>query len=442
MKKKKITYKHIMAILFSVLIFGYLFTIGERLFRSAVLGEPLVDTVFTDYETPNDAATDWSTIYPIEEEETEPAEETTETEEKSETHKSIKDTVEGIVKYYQTGVNYFTNQLLYLRMDFVELNAKFNKIIGNKLISGSDEVIVMADGNLTYKSYSHDMTKSAENLTEFSEFVSENGGSLLYVQAPSKVDPDNNYLPGGMTDYDNIAADDLLSSLKENGVNTLDLRDSMKQQGMNFTDSFYKTDHHWKTSTGLWATNQIARSLSPCGIPYNEKLLDINNYNQKTYKNIMLGSLGKKVSLAYADPEDFTLITPKFETDFSVNYYNSVTREGSFTDAFIDMSVFNEIDYYNISVYSSYMYGNAPIVNIENKKADNDKRILFIGDSFDHTVVPFLATQVRYVDVIDLRYFDGGVKSLIKQTNPDAVVVMYYPTTLIGSSETSTLRFR
>lgn len=441
MKKRKITYKNIMAILFSILIFGYLITICERVFRSAVLGEPLVDTVFTDQEASTNDNTDWSKIYPLQEDESKPVEEEAKTDEVQSTE-TLKNIMENTVKYYETGVNYFANQLLFLRMDFVELNAKFNKIIGNKLISGSDEVIVMADENLTYKSYSHDMTKSAENLTEFSEFAKENGSELIYVQAPSKVDPDNNYLPGGMTDYDNMAADDLLSILNKSSVDTLDLRESMKKQKMNFTNAFYRTDHHWKTSTGLWATNQIAESLEKYGIPYNKDLLDIKNYNQKTYENIMLGSLGKKVSLAYADPEDFTLITPKFDTDFSVNYYNSKLLEGSFKDAFIDMSKLKKIDYYNISVYASYMYGNSPIVNIENKKADNNKRILFIGDSFNHTVVPFLSTQVRYLDVVDLRYFNGGVKSLVEQTNPDVIVVMYYPTTLIGNSENSSLRFR
>lgn len=443
MKSKKITYKHIVAILFSAFILFYFVTIGERVVRSSLLGQNLDENIQAEieYNPGSVKLTDWVKMYPPQEDgntDSAPEEEITQTS----TFDRIKSGYTDTAMDLEERVDYFTSKLLFLRMKFVELNSYFNKFIGNKLISGSDEVIVMGDGNLTYTPYEHDMTASAEHISDFSEYLKERGIDLLYVQAPSKVDPENNYLPNGITDYDNINADSFINMIKKNGVNYLDLRQSMKQQGMDFTESFYKTDHHWKTGTALWASDQIAKKIAEYGIPYSKELLDINNYNEKVYKKYMLGSLGKKVSLAFADPEDFSLYTPKFDTDYTVNYYDYKTTSGSFKDAIVNMDVLKKIDYYNSMVYSSYLYGVFPVVSIENHMADNDKRILLINDSFGNSVAPFLSTQVRHIDKLDLRYFAGGVKAFIEKNKPDIVIVLYYPTTLASNSECFALNFR
>ncbi len=438
MKKKKFTYKNIVAILFSAFILFYFVTICERVVRSAFLGEIVDETYDSGSESSPDESeeTDWSKIYPAQDDDDVRTETAV-----SVQPESIKSVYTSAVSDIEGKVDYFTSKLLFFRMKFIEFNSYFNKAIGNKLISGSDDVLVMADRNLTYYSSERDMTGAAKSISEFSEFVENSGSQFLYVQAPSKIDPENNYLPNGIKDYDNNNVDHLLDIFKKDGVEYLDLRKAMKQQNMDYTGSFYKTDHHWKTNVGLWAANQIALNLSELGIPYKKELLDINNYNEKVYKKFMFGSLGKKVSLAFAEPEDFSLYTPRFDTDFTVTYYDNTSLSGSFTNAMIDSSVLKKVDYYGSAVYSSYLYGINPIAMIENRKADNDKRVLFINDSFGCTVIPFFATQVRYVDTIDLRYFNGGVKSYIEKNKPDAVVVMYYPTTL-SSAESGALKFR
>ncbi len=442
MKKIKLSGKGFFTILFSLIVLTFFVTICERVIRSQFF-YGFVNNDFlnsADSESGLAVTTDWEKIYPFKGETAQENEEAAA--KKAENEKSLVSIYKSYVQDIEGKIEYYTGKLLFGRMKLVELNSLYNKFIGMKFISGSDDVVCLADGSLSFYPEEYDVTGSAENLVEFSKDLSEQGIDLLYVQAPSKVDPDNNYLPGGIQDYNNIKSDKLLDILDKNGVNYLDIRKCMKDENMNYTDAFYITDHHWKTGTGLWASNLICRNLSQVSsIPYDSTKLKPDSYTERVYEKYMFGSLGKLVTLSYAKPEDISVYTPKFPTNFTVNYYDFGLYNGTFEKTLLRMDALKKGDYYNSSAYSVYMRGVAPVVSIENHNATNDKRVLFIGDSFSHCVVPQVATQVRYLDKLDLRYFNGSVESFIEKNKPDAVVVMYYPSTL-DYSKFSTMRFK
>lgn len=439
MKKKfKISYKSVFAILFSVIVIGFFVTIGERFVRFAVFKQFVDGMLQTETEISDTDVerTDWSKIYPLSEDDKK-SEEPEEVPEQPGRIETMLNSYKKLVSDTESGIEYYTSKLLFLRMNFIELNAKFNKLIGMKLISGSDNIVYLADGNLSYYPTDADVTKGAENLTELADFAKKNGAEFLYVQAPSKLDPDNNYLPGGIEDTENESADELLDILDGNGVDYLDLRNSMKQQNMNYTKSFYRTDHHWKAGVALWASRQIAGRLKENGLSCDLSKVDINNYDETVYEDYMLGSLGRQVTLAYTDPEDISIYTPKFKTEFTVDYYDSQKLHGDFKESMLDMSVLEKKDYYNVSTYAAYFYGIDALTHVENNMADNDKRALLICDSFGNSVAPFLSTQVKTLDRMDLRYYNGGVKSFIEKNKPDIVIVLYYPGSFVDCDKVS-----
>ena len=438
MKKLKISAKSIFAVLFGAIILFFFITIGERYVRSSILKQDINGTLKTetDFSEKAQSGTDWSKVYPFSEDEQEeqPAEtDITASAEETESRTLLQKISDSALSFEEK-VDYFTNQMLILRMKFIELNAEFSKAIGMKLVTGNDDIISLADGNLSYYPSTPDVSQSIINIEKFSEYVKDRGGDFLYVQAPSKVDPDNNYLPAGVEDGYNITADKVTDALADYGIKCLDLRKEMKKQGMSFTESFYRTDHHWKTGTGLWAADVISKTLSEYGVDYKQELLSPAQYEETVYEKYMLGSLGRQVTLAYTDPEDISVYLPKFETSYKVNYYDYGIKEGPFRDSIMNMSLLDKIDYYNTSTYSAYMGGVSAITSVENKLADNDTRVLFVCDSFSHCVIPYVATQVRYVDKIDLRYFNGSVRKFVDEMKPDIVIVMYYPGSLTEGS--------
>lgn len=337
-------------------------------------------------------------------------------------------------------IDYHTSNLLLGRIKFVEANALFNRKIGMKIISGTDSVVAMTNGYLTFEAREADTAYAAQSLEWFNGILKEKNINFLYIQFPSKESPYNNRLPVGITDYNNFNADSLLNRLEKTDVKHVDFRTVLNAHTDDWYSSFYRTDHHWKAETGVWAAGVIAGMLNKdFGYDIDESIADMSKYNVKVYKDFSLGSQGKIATLRFTDPEDFSLITPEKSTNFTVSYHSEHDGTGSFDRVLIDRRIFEKRDYYNISAYSSYLYGNHAVTSIKNNNIHNGKRLLILSDSFCKCVVPFLAQEVEYIDVIDRRYFSGSVISYIDSFAPDTVVAAYNPTMISSDASHSNM---
>lgn len=73
-----------------------------------------------------------------------------------------------VVNKIKDSIDYYTAKLLPGRMKYVEINALFNKSVGMNIISGSDSVVVMKNGYLTFEnSNSSDAAAQAESVEWF-----------------------------------------------------------------------------------------------------------------------------------------------------------------------------------------------------------------------------------------------------------------------------------
>lgn len=429
--------KKLLSVIFICLIVFFMGTVGVKLVMSKVLHIYPEETNAAEGQPDATQVTtyDWSEEYPFagnygfEFEIPEIAE----TKQKQ---LSAKESFENTVRTVEGNIDYYTSNLLFGRMKFVELNAAFNKLVGMKIISGTDSVVVMKNGYLTFEAYPVDTSYAQESTSYFANQLEEKGINFLYVQCPSKENPTDNQLPHGVEDNYNINADKLVNGLSQKNVPYIDLRKDLNIDFDDYFSRFFRTDHHWTPETGVWAAGKIAEELNKkydYGI--NTDLGNISNYNVDVYEKYCFGSQGKKVTLKYADPEDISFIYPKAETDFTVTYDKENPVTGSFEDILLRRSVFDKIDYYNISTYSAYLNGNHSMIRIHNNKLDNGKRMVYILDSFSSSVVPFLATEIEDILVLDLRSFNGSVTTAIDTFKPDTVIVAYNPSTF--SADTS-----
>ncbi|MGN1169621.1 MAG: DHHW family protein, partial [Acutalibacteraceae bacterium] len=403
--------------------------------RSSILKQDISGATAAEQNNTSDGSVnseepDWQALYPFENKTDTDGDDDRSPSEAEETPQE--ETADnGIVKTIRSiedKIDYYTTKLVFGRMNFIELNLKYNKIIGMNLISGADNVLVMKNSYFTFTSSECDTTKHAENLLAFKDKAQAQGIDFLYVQLPSKENKYDNMLLYNLPDYNNQNADSMLARLEGKGINYLDIRESIKEQKLDYYSLFFKTDHHWKPETGLWASGVIAEKIneiSDAGI--DTSVFDKSNYNFKLYEKFFLGTQGKHVTLAYTDPEDFTLVTPKVKTDFTVNYYNSRygVKSGSFDETIINYDLLKKRDYYNTSQYSAYLYGDHAVISITNNLAKNDFKILVIGDSFSSSIVPFLAMGVKQVDKIDNRYFNVSIESYVEKNKPDMIIVEY-----------------
>ena len=319
----------------------------------------------------------------------------------------------------------------------IEISYLYDKTINYKLCANNDkETLINVNDYLIRMNFTlnseNDTQRWSKNVIEFNEYLSKKGINFLYVQSPHKMEKNNNYVPKIYENEINKVTDELLSKF-DGKVNYLDLREKITKTGKEYLDLFFKTDHHWRPETGLWATGQIIDKLNnDYNYQIDKEISNIENYNVKVYKDKMFGSEGKCVTNANAKLEDMPIITPKFETLLTVEALDyNFNKTGTMEETLIDYDKLNYDNIYNCASYATYALGNRPLIQIYNKKANNDIKILSIVDSYVQVITPFLSLGVKNYSVIDLRHFTGSVKSYIEEYKPDIVIVSYYPGTFL-----------
>lgn len=309
----------------------------------------------------------------------------------------------------------------------------------NKNEENNFEVIKDNDGALYYSYFSDgnkDMSGLAESMTEYAASIRDTDTHVVYAMTPDKMLSGITTFESGLPyHYANEDADEFLKLLDGAGVDTLDYRESILDSGIAAKDLFFQTDHHWTINTAFWAYQQLVSFmeerygyvLDPEGIYTN-----IENYNQITYQDSFIGSMARKTGIYYGGVDDFTLIYPKFKTDFSFffkNYDYEFSTEGRFEYSLLNMGPWNyEGNPYDKEndKYETYLYGNLGFVRITNQQNTDGPKVLIVKDSYMVPVAAFLANVCSEVFVVDPRYYEGSITELTKSIEDLSVVVVSF----------------
>lgn len=331
---------------------------------------------------------------------------------------------------------------VFRKYDFIEIYGYIQTLL-NKDEFNNFEMVKDTDGKFHYTYFtngSNDMVPLADRMARLNETVKSAGdGRLIYMMTPDKYIPGFTEFPSGIPySYVNEGADELLELLKERKIDVFDFRERLEDSGLAYQDLFYTTDHHWTTQTCFWAFTEIAGYLESLGAVWKDKdfYTDPDNYNFLTYQDVYLGSMGRKAGMLYTGTEDFTLIYPKFDTDF---YYYGVkgdeeTRlQGRFENALLFKETLLEQDYFKpeSDKFFTYLMGNIGYVEVTNNRAPEDApKVLFIKDSLMVPPAAFLASMCSKVYLLDPRYYNGDFNYAVESTDADYIIVSFDPQNL------------
>ncbi len=310
------------------------------------------------------------------------------------------------------------------QFDFVNLNGLMARLIGKREVN---YIVKMDNGYLNTQIEPIDeeqLKKSADQVIALSDYLARAGIPFIYVvptTTSAKYDPK---MPEGYDDYGNENLDKVASALRDRGVWVIDMRDELAEDGIDAYEMTYKTDHHWNTKMGFYTYCKLVpileRELDCTVDPANT---DINSYTVTTYKNWHLGSRGQRTGKFFAGIDDFDLYVPKFET-----YLESAdgTRVGSYTDVLVTTEplekknlTFQREDVNKRSIYDRVLEISQG--DYINKKSQNDKHILIIGDSFTKAIFPFMDISFERV-----RWeFGPAGPEVFEEVQPDAVIMLY-----------------
>lgn len=307
--------------------------------------------------------------------------------------------------------------------NIIRLDMSLSVSDGENVIGDFDDIVVpFENDSLGYLIDTADVSEQTENIVEFGTRMKNEGRNFLYLMPPGKYAGNEIY-----HDYSEQAYEYIIKTLSDANLDVLDIKKIIDECKIDFNSLFFKTDHHWLPTTGIWADKLLAEYLnSNYDYSIDTSLFEQDNYDVTVLKNNYLGSQGVKVSTVYAKPDDFPIVIPKFETDFVVlNSYLNSTKQGSIQQTLFDYSALEQENLYKRCSYDLYGYGNRELIRIHNNNVKDGKRVLFIKTSQANVMYPFFAAGVEYVDVVDLRSFRGSLQTFIKETNPDTVVIVY-----------------
>lgn len=282
----------------------------------------------------------------------------------------------------------------------------------------TDDLYIVSASPYTTTDYEYEQT------LDFKNFLDKNGVNLLYVNEPTKYDDDSLFRNEfGVESYSNRNADAFLDRIRNAGVNTVDLRESIKDEGIHISDLFYRTDHHWTTEAGIWAAERIAMGLNEhCGYDIDISLYDEDNYTFTKWQECWLGEQGRKVAQSYVGLDDYTEIKPNF-----VTHYTFKPGEGEYDGTFDDFINEERYDLEN-DVYENgswhYSYDQIDCINND---VDYGK-VLILGDSYEQVTEPFISLGVHQVDALILRNYDPAsfhLRDYILEKEYDTVIICY-----------------
>lgn len=309
------------------------------------------------------------------------------------------------------------------KFHFVNLNGAVRNVLGQREMNS---VVKLDNGHLILpqaERTEEEIERYANEVIEYAKFCDSLGKTLLFVQPNLKVDAEDKQLPAGIEDYSNENIDRFLEYLRNADIEVLDIRQCMKNAGMDLYEYTYATDHHWTSEGCFFAFTQIAQWIEKkTGIAAEQSVVDIGQYEIITYPKWHLGSYGQRTGKYYAGIDDYDLMVPLFD----VSFVDEAGNAYSFYESAVNASVFEARD-----ATSRYTYDNALGAPNGISTTSQKLSVLFVSDSYATGMAPYI--KMAYSDYYH-QYYPGGLfADHVIQLDPDVIILMPYDTSTFNS---------
>lgn len=323
---------------------------------------------------------------------------------------------------------------------FIQLYGGAQRLAGRRMVEdpvGGYTVVKLSTGalNFTDPGWRGSMEKTARSnafaTADFARVLEARGIPYRFVLAPQKIQTED-LLPSGVRDFGNVNADAFLSVLDEEGVAYTDLRPLFIESGR-YSSLFFRTDHHWRPEGAFLAWQSLCGVLeTEYGFPWDRALTDEGQWETTVLEDFFLGSQGKRVGSLYAGTDDFTVFSPRFETNLTYTCVaDGIERTGRFDESVCFPERIAEKDWFGGNPYTYYAGGDYPLAAAVNHDNPDGPRVVVLRESFACALTPFLSLSCSELTTIDLRYFEGDLLETIQELEPDLVLTLY------GASTTS-----
>lgn len=303
----------------------------------------------------------------------------------------------------------------------------------NDVIFGSDSYLV---ARVDYPD-SEALKKNLRFAGNFIKIAEKNGIDCTVSFAGRKMDVMDEVIPDLYgTEYSDRIFSHLDTYCKEFGIDYLNLRDTLNDQGAK--PLYYRTDHHWTSLGAYYAYCAIMKDM---GItPYA-----LSDFNVEVATEEFCGTTWSTAGVKWAEPDTIEYyrydgddqFTMKIESPrYSYKGCEYVTENGKTYAVFDSVYIREMLE--GKDKYASFLGGNNNGYVEIRKEGEERETLVLLRDSFADSLAPFLA---RHFDLIllDLRTSSPDTIGLCKELGADRILFLYNMETLTTTNDLSKL---
>lgn len=301
--------------------------------------------------------------------------------------------LEGILSgsYEKEYEAYATDQFVH-RDTWVMLKTRMDILLERKAIKG---VYLAEDGSLIEQHLPQNYDQAmADKRVGLLRELTERYPQTLVMLAPTADNIQSYKLPPYAVSYDQRQ---LLSQVKEavGEERVIDLFPILEEHREE--PVYYRTDHHWTTLGAYYAYLEWARKVGYPPRSYDPKDL-------QTVSDTFLGTLHSRINLPM-EADKIQIFTRTNNRKVKITYDFAKEDDSYYVPSYLEGK----------NQYGYFLDDNHAFIEIETAYAANGKELFIIKDSYANSLIPILAPHYEKIYVLDLRYYNGSLFSLMEQ---------------------------
>ncbi|NQX65946.1 hypothetical protein HQN90_07380 [Paenibacillus alba] len=312
-------------------------------------------------------------------------------------------------KFTSNYEKYISDQFM-ARDLWIGVKSDADRVLGKKESNG---VYLSKDGFLIQKfspPAAEDLKEKVRAINSFDKATPALRKFVMLV--PTAVRVLDNKLPDYVADNDELMYTDKVKKSLRGDIGFLNLYPTLSSKKEEYI--FYRTDHHW-TSRGAYY-GYLALSEQMGFTPKEEAYFNIAKVTEDFY-----GSLYSKSGFKHLHPDSIELFTPKEKAAYKVEYVDG--HQNTDSDSLYEMDNIRKKDKYTV-----FLNGNHPLVNITTGNPGG-RKLLVVKDSYANCFIPFLAPHFSEIYVVDLRFYEKSLNTLIFDNQINDMLLLYNVTT-------------
>lgn len=247
-------------------------------------------------------------------------------------------------------------------------------------------------------------TMEAKKLELLERLVQEWDATVMLVPTADNILTDK--LPANAVFYDETALLERVAALAQDG-RYVDVYAALRERDQK--EIYYRTDHHW-TSLGAYY-GYLAWAEAVGEEPYMYDLAQM-----VTASESFLGTLHSKINLSHT-PDRIQYFSETVQKPVRITYDFQRTTDSFYEESYLETK----------NQYGFFLDDNHAFVQIATPYRSG-KTLFVIKDSYANCLIPLLAPHYETINVLDLRYYNGRLFSLMEEYQPKEgmdVLVLY-----------------